>query len=562
MRYSLGTASTSASGVRNGGFYGINVQAQNYSASFFYRPLTGSSVAGGKLKVGLADSTGQTTYGVSTVDVSSAALNSWSQFSVNISVFSAAPSTKNVFFVEIPAGSMGNLDFNLVSCFPPTFKNRANGARMDIAQAFADLKPGYVRLPGGNDIEGNSIPERFIWNETIGPLQNRPGRRGTWTGYNTEGLGLIELVTFAEDIGATPLLAIYAGYSLNKQTVPEGELQPYIDEVINEIDFLTSSADDNPMGALRKRLGREKPFDIKYVEIGNEDFFAADSYKYRWPAFYNALKQKFPNINFIATTTAQIASPPIVDDHDYQVPLFFIRNFRRYENIPRPTPKVVVGEFSVISDDDSHIDNPWTGKRLDVPSIKSAVAESIYRIGFERNSDVIIGGCYAPVLQNVDQTQWTPNLIIFNAGLTVKSTSYLAQKIFGANLGDLFLNSTAVNSTMTHRSVRKGEEGDGKLGNLYFVATKRTNDNTLIVKLASVDPNDTLVKVKVQGSSTSSEGAAYILTAGAGVDPSTVKNTINNPTAASIVTKPVTSTDGTFSITVPSWSVVVVTLTL
>ncbi len=134
--------------------------------------------------------------------------------------------------------------------------------------------------------------------------------------------------------------------------------------------------------------------------------------------------------------------------------------------------------------------------------------------------------------------------------------------MFGENLGNFILNSTAANSTITHQSVRKGEEGDGKLGNLYFVATKRTNDNTLIIKLASVDPNNTLVKVQIQGSMTSSEGVAYILTAGPGVDPSTVKNTISNPNAASIATKPILATDGTFSITVPSWSVVVVTLTL
>jgi len=134
--------------------------------------------------------------------------------------------------------------------------------------------------------------------------------------------------------------------------------------------------------------------------------------------------------------------------------------------------------------------------------------------------------------------------------------------MFGQNLGDLFLNSTAANSTMTHQSVRKGEEGDGKLGNLYFVATKRTTDNTLIVKLASVDPNDIVVKARIQGSTTGAEGVAYTLTAGPGVDPATVRNTIENPTAVSITSKPVSSTDGTFSVTVPSWSVVVVSLTL
>jgi alpha-N-arabinofuranosidase len=562
MRYSLTTNSTSASGFRNGGFRGMNIQAQNYTASFYYRPLARASVAGGKLNVGLSDSMGQTTYGMSTIDVSKAPVNMWFYFSFNIPVFNAASSTNNSFFIEFPAGSNGDFEFNLISCFPPTFKNRTNGARIDIAQAFADLKPGFVRLPGGNDLEGLSVPERFIWNDTIGLLENRPGRRGTWQGYNTEGFGLIELLTFTEDIGAIPVLAVYAGYSLDGHAIPEDQLQPYIDEVINELDFLTASADDNRMGALRKRLGRSEPFDIKYVEIGNEDFFAWKTYNYRWPAFYNTLSRKYPNITFIATTISSNSSPPAVDDHDYQVPLYFIQNFRRYEHIPRPTPKILIGEFAVICDNDTSIKNPWAGQRLDYPSIKAAVGESIYRIGFERNSDIILGGCYAPVLQNVNYTQYTPNLIAFDAGLVVKSTSYLAQKMFGENLGNLVLNSTAANSTITHQSVRKGEEGDGKLGNLYFVATKRTNDNTLIVKLASVDPDDILVKVQIQGSRTGSEGIAYILTAGPGVDPSTVRNTISNPNAASIITKPVSVTDGIFSITVPSWSVIVITLTL
>jgi alpha-N-arabinofuranosidase len=560
MRYSLTASSTTVSGVRNGGFYGINIQAQNYTGSFYYRSLPGASIAGSKLNVGFSDATGQMTYGLTTVDVSKAPVNNWFSLSFTIQVSSAAPSTKNLFFIEFPVGSKGDFEFNLISCFPPTFKNRPNGARMDIAQAFADLKPGYVRLPGGNDLEGPTIPERFIWNDTIGPLENRPGRRGTWTGYNTEGFGLLELLTFTEDIGATPILAVYAGYSLDRKAVPQDQLQPYVDDIIKEIDFLTASADDNDMGALRKRLGRDKPFDIKYVEIGNED--SPDTYSYRWPAFFNALHQKYPNITFLATEVGSIQPPPAVDDHDYEVPLHFIENFRRYERFAHSSLKILAGEFAVITDDDSQIKNPWAGKRLDFPSIKSAVAESIYRIGFERNSEVIIGGCYAPVLQNIDQAQWTPNLIAFNAGLVIRSTSFLAQQIFGVNLGNFILNSTGANSTITHQSVRSGEEGDGKLGNLYFIATKRTNDNTLIVKLASVDPNDTLVKVKIQGSTTSSEGVAYILTAGPGVDPSTVKNTVMNPNAASIMTKPVSATDGTFSITVPSWSVVVVTLAL
>lgn len=134
--------------------------------------------------------------------------------------------------------------------------------------------------------------------------------------------------------------------------------------------------------------------------------------------------------------------------------------------------------------------------------------------------------------------------------------------MFGVNLGDIVLNSTATNSSMTHASVRRGEEGDGKLGNLYFIATKNTTANTLIVKLASVDAADTVVNVQLQGSTRSTEGVIYTLSAGAGVDPGSVKNTINNPNAASTASKPVPSTDGRFSATVPSWSVVVVALPL
>ena len=542
----------------------MNIQVQNYTVSFYYRPTAGAYVAGGRINVGFTDASGQLTFGVTTIDVSKAPVGVWFNFLFTLSTFSAASNTKNALFVEFPSGSQGDFEFNLISCLPPTFENRANGARMDLARAFADLKPGFVRIPGGNDLEGPTIPERFIWNNTVGALVNRAGRRGTWTGYNTEGLGLLELMTLVEDIGATAVLAVYAGYSLDRQAVPLSDLEPYIEEVIQEIDFLTASATNNRMGALRAQLGRQNPFDLRYVEIGNEDFIdpAPSTYSYRWPAFYSILSQRYPEITFIATTTRAISPPPAVDDHDYQVPAYFIQNFRRYERVPRPGPKVLAGEFSVINDDDTKIQNPFGAGRLIYPSVKSAVAESIYRIGFERNSDIVIGGCYAPVLQNVDNTQWTPNLIVFNAGLVVKTTSYLAQKIIGENLGNLLLNSTAFNGSMTDQNLRKGEEGDGKLGNLYFVATKRSSDNKLIVKLASTDPKDIYIQAKIQGSSTSAIGLAFILTAGPGVDPATVQNTIDNPTAVGITTVPVSATNGTWSVTVPSWSVVVVTLAL
>ncbi|CAF4052480.1 unnamed protein product [Rotaria sp. Silwood2] len=566
LKFSFNSKATVTSGLMNVGFYGINIQVQTYNSSFFYKPLLEAFIPNNKLTIGLRDSTGRITYGMSTVDVSSALVDNWSKFSSSIIVHDAAPTSNNIFFIEFPQGSFGEFEFNLISCFPPTYRNRTNGARMDIANAFAELKPGFIRLPGGNDLEGRSISERFIWNNTIGSLEHRPGRKGTWTGYNTEGFGLIELLTFAEDIGAIPILAVYAGYSLDQRSVPKNELQPYIDEVINEIEFLTAPAHKNRMGALRASLGRQEPFNIKYVEIGNEDWLGLGliTYSYRWSAYYNALSKRYPNITFIATTTEFIRPPPpATDDHHYRGPLYFIENFRHYEKLSRSGPKILIGEFSVENNDDLEFMNSSQFGRLQYPSIKSAVAESVYRIGFERNSDIVIGGCYAPVLQNIDNTQWTPNFILFNASLVVKSTSYLAQQMFGQHLGNIILNSTAYkNNNKKSYNVHKGQEGDGKLDKLYFIATKDTKNNTLIVKFANVDSKDILVNTQIKKSLISSNGIAYTLSAGSGIDPSTVQNTLSNPNAASIVTSSVFLINGTCSITVPSWSVVVVTIPL
>ncbi|CAF1486254.1 unnamed protein product [Rotaria sordida] len=566
LKFSFSSKSTVNSGLMNIGFYGINIQVQTYNASFFYKPLVGAFVPNNKLTIGLRDSTGRITYGMSIIDVSNALVNNWTKFSSSIIVHDAASTSNNIFFIEFPQGSSGEFEFNLISCFPPTYKNRKNGARIDIANVFAELKPGFIRLPGGNDLESRSISERFIWNNTIGSLEYRPGRKGTWTGYNTEGFGLIELLTFAEDIGAIPILAVYAGYSLNEKSVPKDELQPYIDEVIDEIEFLTAPAHKNRMGALRASLGRQEPFNIKYIEIGNEDWLGLGliTYSYRWPAYYNALSKHFPNITFIATTTRFIRSPPATDDHHYRGPLYFIENFRHYEKLPRSGPKILIGEFSVDNNDDLDFKNSSQFGRLQYPSIKSAVAESVYRIGFERNSDIVIGGCYAPVLQNINNTQWTPNFILFNASSIVKSTSYLAQQMFGQHLGNIILNSTAYkNNNKKQYNIPKGQEGDGKLDKLYFIATKDTKNNTFIIKFANVDSKDTLVHTQIKKSSiSSSNGIAYTLSAGSGIDPSTVQNTLSNPNAASIVTSSVSVTNGTCSITVPSWSVVVITIPL
>lgn len=538
-------------GISNGGFSGIALPAQTYVGSFYYKPANGSKNAGNVVTASLRSSSG-TTYGSVPVKVAGVGPGQWKQFSFKITTSTAASNANNAIVLELPAGSTGSFSFNLISIFPPTFKQRGNGVRADIAQAFSDLKPGFIRLPGGNDIEGNSIPDRYIWNATIGPLVNRPGRNGTWQGYNTEGLGLMELLTFAQDIGAAPLLAFYAGYSLNGNVVPQSQLQPYIQSVLDELDFLFAGS-NNQFGRLRIQNGQSAPYNVKNIEVGNEDFLdSSGSYKYRWPAFYSAMSKAYPNVDYVATTLQGISTPPTVDNHDYNTPKYFIDNFRRYDTVPRPGPKVFEAEFAVISDKDNST-NPFTDGRLQTSSVKSAVAENVFRISFERNADVVLGGCYAPVLQNVANVQWTPNLVLFDASKVVKSVSWYAQQIFGTNLGNMLLKSGATNANVT--TVTAGGEGDGKIGNLYFVATKDTTNNHLIVKLANVDSNPITITGSVVGNTGSGKGtgSAYTVAAPGGVDPSTVTNTFANPNVVGIQQSTFAYNNHQWTFTVPGW---------
>ena len=121
--------------------------------------------------------------------------------------------TKDARFV-ISTNRIGLYYFNLVSLFPPTYNNRPNGNRTDLMQMLVDMKPKFLRFPGGNFLEGPLITDAFPWKTTFGPLENRPGHKGSWGYRASDGMGLLEFLEWAEDMGAEPLLAVYAGYSL------------------------------------------------------------------------------------------------------------------------------------------------------------------------------------------------------------------------------------------------------------------------------------------------------------------------------------------------------------
>jgi alpha-L-arabinofuranosidase len=312
-------------GAANDGYWGIPVRPNTtYNASFYAK---GSGVSG-PLSVSIESVDGSVVYTQTQV---SAITADWAQYSVTLTTGSVA-ATEDARFV-ITAGSPGTLWLNQVSLFMPTYHNRPNGNRVDLMQKMADLKPGFLRLPGGNYLEGNTIDQRFEWKNTIGPIQQRPGHESPWGYRSDDGLGLLEYLEWCEDLNMQPLLAVYAGYSLNGMHVNPGpDLQPYVQDALDEIQYLIGSASTN-WGARRAADGHPAPFPLTYVEIGNEDFFdRSGSYDGRFAQFYDAIKAAYPDLQVVATAAIQSRRPDILDEHFYETPRPFEKDVHHYDS--------------------------------------------------------------------------------------------------------------------------------------------------------------------------------------------------------------------------------------
>ena len=282
-----GASSGQRVGVANDGYWGIPLQPEtHYRASFFAKAegFTGS------LKVGIESSDGTTAYATAEVPGLSSA---WKQYSVILATGKMAASSNNRFVIS--ASTPGSVWLNLVSLFPPTWKDRPNGNRVDLMRILADMKPAFLRLPGGNYLEGDTIENRFDWKKTIHDVAERPGHQGPWHYRSTDGLGLLEFLQWCEDLDMEPVLAVYACYSLRQQFVAPGPaLEPYVQDALDEIEYATGSQ-STKWGAERARDGHPAPFKITYVEVGNEDAFdKSHSYDGRFAQFFDAIKTKHP----------------------------------------------------------------------------------------------------------------------------------------------------------------------------------------------------------------------------------------------------------------------------
>lgn len=242
----------------------------------------------GNISIAFVSNTTSQTYAEASVDASSSA-GEWTQYHYKLNPTSDAPDSNNTLQFTMSASDIeGALNFNLLSLFPPTYNNRKNGLRIDLMEAMAGLYPSFFRAPGGNNVEGNAPPYWWDWKKTLGPLRDRPGYPGTWDYENTDGLGLLEYMLWAQDLGMEPVLAVWSGLWLDGTHVPEDKLEPYVQSALEELEFLMGNTSTS-WGAYRAQLGHPEPFEIRFVEVGNEDSLSNGSKtyrEYRFNAFY------------------------------------------------------------------------------------------------------------------------------------------------------------------------------------------------------------------------------------------------------------------------------------
>lgn len=382
----------------------------------------------------------------------------WNHYEAEITAQETTTAGNLSIYIE----AVGRLYLDMVSLFPQkTFMQQRNGLRADIATLLADLKPRFMRFPGGCLVHDGSInvedrDSLYRWKNTIGVLEERPARRNNW-GYNqTLGLGYYEYFCFCEEIGAKPLPVLPAGYDPHHQRkVPFDQLDEWIQEALDLISFANDDASAQ-WGRIRCELGHPEPFGLEYIGIGNEE--VGEGFFERYPYFHKAIKEKYPDIQIIASSgpfaaggeyekgwnCARRNHADLVDEHYYMAPEWFLANHHRYDSFDEKDPRVFLGEYASWG-------NTWY----------NALIEASYMTGMERNSEKVGLACYAPLLCNVNYINWKPDMIWFDNHQAYGTANYYVQKLFMNHQGDdrIELEMTGIDDSVTIQDDPKGGFG-------------------------------------------------------------------------------------------------------
>ena len=522
MRIDVTTADAKdQAGILNVGWWGMALKPNTvYKGSFYAKagsddlgPVTVSLVANESGKVEAATTV--------------AAIGSgWKQYEFTLKTGAIAASAAN--HLTLTVGHAGTLWLQMVSLFPPTYRNRANGYRIDLMEKLAAMHPKFLRFPGGNYLEGNHIKERFEWKDTIGPLVDRPTHPSPWGYQSSDGMGLLEFLGWCEDLKMNPVLAVYAGYSLQQEHVnPGADLEPYVQDALDEIEYV-SGGPDTKWGAERVKDGHPAPFKLTYVEIGNEDEFdKSGTYDARYTQFYKAIKAKYPELQLIATAAVKSVRPDVMDDHYYLRAQQFFADTTHYDKTDRSGPKIFVGEWATLEGAPTN-------------NFGAALGDSAWMTGLERNSDIIVMASYAPLLVNVDPggMQWAPDLIGYTAAKSYGSPSYWAQVMFSKYLGDHTLSSTV--------------EGAG--ARFFYSITGSAAKKKVYLKLVNASSDAKAVEIDLTGAKVAATAKLVSLDA----HGTQATNSINDPDRIVPVETTLKDVSDHFKHTMPGYSIEVI----
>ncbi len=519
-----------------------------YTVSFFAKAAPGFT---GPLTASIESTNGK----VLASAVISGVTGEWKKFAATLKTKGVKPSKDNVF--KLTASAPGTLWLQEVSLFPPTYKNRPNGDRRDISQLLEDAQPKFLRFPGGNYVEGSDFVNRFNWKQMIGPVEQRPGHKSCWGYWSTDGFGLPEFLGWCQDIGMEPVLAVFAGYTLNHDHVTNSAaLEPYVQEALEEIEYVTGDA-STKWGAQRIKDGYPNPFPLHYVEIGNEDFAdRSGSYEWRFAQFYDAIKAKYPQLQIMSTTAVKSRVADLNDEHYYRSEEEMEAQSFMYDTRDRAAKsKIFVGEWA------TRVGSP-------TPSMAGALGDAAWMCCLERNADIVLMHCYAPLFVNVSKIsgadrsmQWASDLIGYDALTSYGSPSYYAQKIFSLNKGDEVLTIKADNLP-TYPWIQAGRRGGGQsrtneVKSLFYSATRDSKTGQFFVKIVNRADTPQPVAIAISGvKSISSSGTAIVLKAA----NRTETNSIKDPKHVAPETEKVKGLGASFTRTFPPYSITVLEL--
>jgi alpha-N-arabinofuranosidase len=463
--------------------------------------------------------------------------------------------------LKITFEGTGTIDLDMISLFPEdTWKNRKNGLRKDLVQLLYDMKPGFLRFPGGCIVEGRTLSDRYQWKKSVGNVDDRETKMNRWNVefnhkqtpdyFQSFGLGFFEYFQLSEDIGAEPLPILSCGMACQYNTgelAPINELDPYVQDALDLIEF-ANGAVTTTWGKIRSDMGHPQPFNLKYIGVGNEQW--GPDYIDRYKVFEKAIKAKYPNIIIVSGSGPSPAgehfdfamqelkklNAELVDEHYYESPKWFRENAGRYDKYDRKGPKIFAGEYAAqsVSGANPNNRNNW----------ECAFSEAAFMTGLERNAEVVHLTSYAPLMAHEDAWQWTPDMIWFNNLESYGSANYYVQQLFSTNKGTDLLSITKDGKALTGQN------------NLYASAVKDANSKEIIVKLVNTAASAQDVSIDLKGAKLGSKGTITRLASANTQD----ENTFADPKKITPKQTEYKITKGNQQLSLPAYSVTVLKL--